>query len=115
VGSRLNEYFNTACFTQPPVVGFGNPFGNQPMTDPALRAQGVANFDFSLFKNIAFTERVGLEFRAEIFNLFNRVQFAPPGGTFNPATLGTPGDNFGKITSQANAPRQIQLAMRLKF
>jgi hypothetical protein len=115
VGDRLNEYFNTACFSQPAVVGFGNPFGNQPMNDPHLRSQGVANFDFSIYKSMQITEQVGMQFRVEAFNIFNRTQFAPPGGTFNPATLGTAGDTFGKITRTANAPRQVQLAMRFQF
>ena len=114
-GDRLNEYFNTACFSQPAVVGFGNPFGNQPMNDPHLRAQGIANFDFSIYKSMQITEQVGMQFRVEAFNIFNRTQFAPPGGTFNPATLGTAGDTFGKVTSTANAPRQIQLALRIQF
>lgn len=115
VGSRLNEYFNTACFTQPPVVGFGNPFGNQPFTDPHLRAQGIANFDFSAVKDTPINNRFGLEFRAEMFNIFDRTQFAPPGGLFNPLTLGQPGDTFGKVTQTAAPPRQIQLALRLRF
>ena len=61
------------------------------------------------------TERLGMQFRVEAFNIFNRTQFAPPGGTFNPATLGTAGDTFGKITRTANTPRQVQLAMRFEF
>jgi hypothetical protein len=115
VSDRLDEYFNTACFTQPAVIGFGDAFGDQPMTDPQLRSHGIINFDFSVFKTFPVTERVGFEFRAEAFNIFNRVRFGPPGGKLNPATLGTAGDRFGKITVQSNDPRQIQLALRLKF
>jgi len=80
-----------------------------------VRAQGIANFDFSIYKSVQITEQVGMQFRVEAFNIFNRTQFAPPGGTFNPATLGTAGDTFGKVTSTANAPRQIQLALRIQF
>jgi hypothetical protein len=96
-------------------VGFGNPFGNQPFTDPHLRAQGIANFDFSAVKDTPINNRFGLEFRAEMFNIFDRTQFAPPGGLFNPLTLGQPGDTFGKVTQTAAPPRQIQLALRLRF
>ena len=45
-----------------------------------LRAQGIDNWDFAAFKHTTFgpSEKLGFEFRAEIFNLFNHVQFAPP-------------------------------------
>ncbi len=39
---------------------------------------GLADVDFSLFKNTSLTERTNLEFRAEFFNIFNRVNFGPP-------------------------------------
>ena len=40
---------------------------------------GVANYDFSVVKRTQITERVGLDFNAEFFNIFNRVQFRPAG------------------------------------
>ena len=40
---------------------------------PDVRSHGINNFDFTLFKNTKITERTGLQFRAEVFNLFNRV------------------------------------------
>ena len=45
--------------------------------DFSLRQPGVVNFDFAIFKRTTFgpSERMGLEFRAELFNLFNRPQF----------------------------------------
>ena len=56
-----------------------------------------------------FDERFGLEFRAELFNAFNRVQFNPP----NTSCCG--GASFGQITSQYNLPRIIQFALRTTF
>jgi hypothetical protein len=103
--SRLNMWFNTACFAQPGSYSFGN----EPRVDPVLRAAGVNNVDFSMFKVTTITERVKLQFRAEAFNLFNRVQFAPPGTSMGNAPT------WAKISSQQNQPRLIQFALRLTF
>jgi Carboxypeptidase regulatory-like domain len=104
--SRLNDWFNTAAFAQPAAF----TYGNEPRTDPTLRAAGVANWDFSAYKDFLLTPegRAKLQFRAEIFNLFNRVQFGYPG-----TTLGN--SNFGVVTSQINQPRLVQFALRLGF
>jgi len=102
--SRLNKWFNTSCFTAPPAFAFGN----ESRTDPKLRGHGIANWDFALFKNTTVTERVGLEFRTEFFNLFNRVQFGNPN-----LAVGNP--SFGIVSSQANNPRLIQFALRLHY
>ena len=73
-----------------------------------LRAQGVNNFDLSISKRTEITERMGLEFRTEFFNLFNRVQFSPPNTQPGAA-------QFGQVTAQYNQPRLVQFALRLKF
>lgn len=103
--SRLNEWFKTSCFAQPAPFTYGNA---GRVTN--VRAQGVNNFDFSLFKNTYFgpEDKLAIQFRAEFFNLFNRVQFGYPG-----QTLGTP--SFGVISSQTNDPRLIQFALKLIF
>jgi len=75
---------------------------------PNLRCNGVANFDISVFKNTQLTERIRLQFRAEAFNAFNRVQFGVPNTSINSTA-------FGVINSQQNIPRNIQLALRLMF
>jgi Carboxypeptidase regulatory-like domain len=105
--SRLNDWFNTACFTVPTPY----TLGDESRTDPNLRGPGINNFDFALFKQIAITERFNLEFRTEAFNLFNRVQFAPPNLVDTTAANST----FGVISAQLNQPRLIQLALRLRF
>ena len=104
--SLLNEYFNTSCFTQPAAF----TFGDEPRNDPSLRAPGEANWDFSAFKNFALTPegKAHLQFRAELFNAFNRVQFGFPG-----QSLGS--SSFGQITTQANSPRLVQFALKLQF
>src|SRR5271165_5713617 len=95
---------NPACFAAP------GPFalGNEPRVDPTLQAQGINNWDISLSKLTPVSERVSLNFGAEFFNAFNRVQFGPPNTSFGSAL-------FGKITSQVNNPRQIQFSLRASF
>jgi hypothetical protein len=102
--SRLNRWFNTTCFAQPAAF----TFGTASRVDPKLRSHGINNIDFALFKRTMLTERVGLEFRSEFFNLFNRVQFNFPG-----QALGNP--QFGIVSSQLNNPRLVQMALRLVF
>jgi hypothetical protein len=85
--------------------------GNESATDPTLRTPGINNWDFSLLKKTTITERFNLEFRGEIFNLFNRVQFGPPNNSVTTAANPT----TGIITTQVNQPRLIQLALRLLF
>ena len=106
---RLAHWFNPAVFTS------GNPtvynYGNDSRTEPNLRTDGAKNFDFAFFKNTKFgpDERLGVEFRAELFNAFNRVQFNPP----NTSCCG--GASFGQVTGQYNLPRIVQFALRFTF
>jgi hypothetical protein len=112
--SRVPEWFNTACFTAPGGVDSTgaqiNPwtFGNEPRVDSSIRQQGVNNFDFAVFKRTNITERLGVEFRTEFFNLFNHPQFGPPNGTQTSAT-------FGQITNTVNLPRLIQFGLKIAF
>lgn len=106
--SKLNEWFNTACFVSPADF----TFGNESRTDPTLRGSGVNNWDFSLFKRTKFgpDDRLGLEFRTEFFNLFNRTQFAPPNTSIGSATV-------GQVTSTAAGtnPRLVQFGLKFLF
>jgi Carboxypeptidase regulatory-like domain/TonB dependent receptor len=106
--AKLGEWFNTACFSAPADF----TFGNEPRTDPTMRGDGVKNFDFSLFKRTRFgpEEKLGLEFRAEFFNLFNRTQFAPPNTSFGSAT-------FGQVSSTypGTNPRLVQFGLKFAF
>jgi hypothetical protein len=86
-----------------------------------LRGAAQTNVDFSLIRRFALGEAKTLEFRAEVFNLFNRVNFSIPNGNLNAASVDAltgqivdPGD-FGKITSTSTNPRLIQLALRFSF
>ncbi len=105
--AREHGWFNTSCFTQPSNYGFGN----EPRTDPQLRTQGIANWDAALYKGTAITEQVHLQFRAEAFNLFNRVQFGQP----STVCCSSSNAQFGVVSSQLNLPRVVQFALRLSF
>jgi hypothetical protein len=100
---RILRWFNTAAFREPAPGTFGNIARN------ALRAPAQAVLDFSTFKlfPMPFSEAHKLEFRAEFFNLFNRVNLGGP----NTARIN---NLFGRITS-AGEPRIIQLGLRYSF
>ncbi len=101
---RISKYFNTACYAQPGPF----EFGNEPRVSPYLRAQGIANYDFSINKRTAITERFKLEFRSEFFNLFNRKQLSPPNTQVGAG-------QFGQVTAQYNQPRLVQFGLKLSF
>jgi hypothetical protein len=71
---------------------------------------GPANFDFAAFKRTTFgpSEKMGIEFRAEFFNLFNHPQFGPPNESAGSTT-------FGVVNSTVNTPRLIQFGLKFAF
>jgi hypothetical protein len=81
------------------IATFGTRYGS-------LRQDGAANVDLSLIKNTAITEKVNFQLRFEAFNALNRPEFDPP-------NLSVTSTTFGKITTQPNLPRSIQMAARL--
>ncbi len=102
VHKRLNRYFDTTVFGQP--VPF--TFGNAPARLPDIRVDGIRNFDLSLFKDFVLRERLKLQFRSEFLSAFNTPRFGGPNTSVTSAS-------FGVISSQANAPRQIQFGLKL--
>jgi hypothetical protein len=103
--SRVNEWFNTACYSQPGTYSFGDV----SRTEPVLRTHGINNVDFTLSKTTSITEQLKLQFKTEVINLFNRVQF----WTASTTTLGNA--TFGVLSEQLNKPRLVQFALRLFF
>jgi hypothetical protein len=95
------QWFNAKAVTVYPFT-FGNISRN------VLRAPGINQWDFGIFKFFHFTEAMGLEFRTEIFNAFNRTHFAAPNATATNPTL-------GQILSTAFDPREIQFALKFKW
>ena len=104
---------NVQFFANPTTAlnAFTYPFGGGTGNRNALRGPNYSNVDMGLFKNFAmpWSEKQKLQFRADAFNVFNNVSWGNPGTSINsPST-------FGLITSQANAPRVLQVALRYTF
>lgn len=108
-GGHLAQWFNTNCFATPPDFGPGT----ESRVDPVLRGPGINNFDFAVFKRTNVTERMGIEFRTEFFNIFNHPYFSMPATGFGAA-------GFGVVTSTvqggvASPERLIQFVLKVVF
>jgi hypothetical protein len=99
-----DKWFNTAAFASQAPFTYGNEKVNPYVSD------ANKNLDLSIFRSfhIGLGESRFFEFRAESFNLFNRVMFAVPN-----SSLG--GTNFGAVTSQQNSPRQLQMGLKFNY
>jgi len=132
-----NNYIKTNCFS-PPVVPANfsgacnlavnasgtaipgtcmNLLGNAGRN--AVIGPGLADFDFSLFKNIPVTrisENFNIQIRAEFFNVLNRPNFETP---FDNQTLfngsGAPIPTAGLIDSTSNSQREIQFGLKVNW
>jgi hypothetical protein len=108
---NYQQYLDPASFVFPPARTLGT-LGRNTITQP-----GFANTDLSIVKNLrvpSISEAFTAQFRFEIFNVFNRVNFGPPDlVVFD--SRGRPNATFGRITTTANPARQIQLGLRVTF
>jgi hypothetical protein len=95
----INGLFTAADFPRPDVLG--------TLPRNAYRGPGLATTDLSFFKDFGVTSSSKLQFRAEVFNVFNRVNLQRPNGNMAQPT-------FGRST-QAFAAREIQLALKFIF
>jgi carboxypeptidase family protein/TonB-dependent receptor-like protein len=106
-----NRWFDTSAFELQPRGYFGNTPRN------FLRGPGFANTDLSLVKNQVLAGGTRLQFRLEMFNLFNRANFSVPnrqvfaGAADNETALAT----AGQVTRTVNTARQIQLGVKFIF
>jgi hypothetical protein len=96
------KFFDTSVLTSP-LGGFGNLGRN------TLRGLNQKRFDFGFSKATSLIERVNLEFRWDIFNVFNNVNFALPANDLQDAT------DLGSITNTIGGPRVMQFGMKLRF
>lgn len=95
-------YFDPSSFTESAL----GQIGNTPRT--ICCGPGIANFDLAFHKSIGLSEGKNLQFRTEIFNVFNHTQFLNPDGNITGA------DTFG-VVRRARDPRLLQFALRLSF
>ena len=112
---------NPAAFAIPAAGTYGDAERN------ILRASGLNQLDLGLHKTVKASERFSVQFRAELFNVLNHPNFAPPAASGN--NLLTAGSSFGLSQEMANSssgglllplfnsggPRSIQLALKLLF
>jgi hypothetical protein len=111
----VHQYFNPTCFVAPPIGQLGNA-SRVPVVGP-----DYVNTEFSVIKQFALPREMGLNFRAEFFNLWNHAQFGLPVNDLAVASL-NPADGtiqqsngFGAANSTVNNPRLIQFALKLTF
>jgi Carboxypeptidase regulatory-like domain len=97
-----SKWFNTAAFGVPAAFTFGTAGRH------ILRRDGLQNYDLSIFRQFPILESKSLEFRAEMFNALNSINYGTPDGNILSA-------NFGAVFGTGNQPRQIQLALKFIF
>jgi len=115
------KIFNSAAFTSPPAGQQGD-FGRN-----VLRGFGATQVDVALQREFRVTEKLGLRFRSEFFNIFNHPNFGNPNNSLTSplfghstqtlaSSLGSGGANGGfNPLYQIGGPRSIQLALKLQF
>lgn len=114
-GQTVNAWYNSACFTPSAYGTIGN-LGRNNILGP-----GYLDTDFGVLKNTRINERFNLQFRAELFNIFNHPNFdLPSGGAFTAGSAGTsyratPVETANTITTVIGNARQTQFSLKLLF
>jgi hypothetical protein len=105
------QWINATCFAVPAAGELGDA-ARVPVSGPDF-----VNSDFSVIKQFRLPREMGLNFRAEFFNLFNHPQYGSPIAdiNFNSPPAGTVSPLFGAVNSTVNNPRLVQLALKLSF
>jgi hypothetical protein len=102
--SGKGYWFNPCAFAAPAAGELGDA-SRAPLSGP-----NFVNTDFSVIKRFALPwENMGLDFRAEMFNLFNHAQFGLPAADLNAPSV------FGRVSSTVNNPRLVQFGLKLTF
>jgi len=111
------NFIDPAAFSTP----MNQAFGNAPRTAPFnLRGPSMWDLDMSLKREVTLHDRFKLVFDVSAYNLTNSVIFAIGNTSVQPTTAGQPVSNtsstaLGRVTGQANSPRDIQLSARINF
>ena len=134
--SGLKNYIKTNCFALPTMPAAQSSlcdpgsFANAATAAPAgtvycqnllgngskndVYGPGLIDFDFSAVKDTQIGERVKIEFRAEMFNIFNRANFNPP--LVNNVVFNQDGSTNGSpLDSTSTTSRQVQFALKVMF
>jgi Carboxypeptidase regulatory-like domain/TonB dependent receptor len=107
--AKAAKYFNTAAFALNPLGTFGTTPRNN------LVAPGYFDTDVAVVRAFPVVKRLQGEFRVEVFNVFNKVNFVDPNSaSLTPSNATLNSTLFGRLTA-ANDPRIFQFALRLHF
>jgi hypothetical protein len=101
-----SQYFNPAAFAPPASGTYGN-VGRDTLVGP-----GTRTVDLSAAKIAHVSERLKLQFRAEVFNVPNHTNFATPNTVVFSSASATPSPTAGLITATSTASRQIQFGLK---
>jgi hypothetical protein len=82
---------------------------NYPTRWSSVRASRTNNLDLGIYKNFLVRERLKTQFRFETYNTFNHARFAAPNSDPTSSSFGVVG------ASQQNAPRTVQMALKISF
>jgi hypothetical protein len=102
-------YYDPCAFRLQDAGFYGN-LGRNTVIGP-----GLMTFDFGLVKNTGLGENRSLQFRWEVFNLFNRPNMGLPNSTAFLAASGAVSATAGRITSTSTDAREMQFALKLSF
>jgi len=95
--------------------------GNASRSDGSVRLPGYLNEDITILKETKINERVGIQFRADFLNIFNRVVLGPDqgGDQYDSVLQGNAIDwgvgGFGHLSSQGNYPREVQFGIKITY
>jgi len=95
------EWFNTGAFTAPAAGYFGTA------ANGSIRGPGLVTFDMALYKDFRFGEHQTIQFRGELFNIFNHTNFNGINTTYGSG-------GYGNVTSALD-PRIVEFALRYHF
>jgi hypothetical protein len=104
-----NQYFNPNTFILPVSGTYGSVGRN------TLIGLGMVDTDAALLKTASISERLTLQFRAEVFNIFNHTNFGTPNAVVFSSASSVPAPTAGVITSTSNTSRQIQFGVKLRW
>ena len=104
-----NLWLNPAAFGIPAAGTYGNSGRNR------FRGPGLWQADLGIAKQFRITERFALDFRTEMFNLFNRAQFGNPVSNISTPTIGRILTTANDGATGTGTSRQLQFMLRLNF
>jgi hypothetical protein len=108
IPATLNDPIDPAKQRADTRIRLANNIRTFPSRLTGFRRQPLNLWDLSVIKNFSITEKVRFQLRGEFLNAFNHPQFGDP--DTNPLN-----STFGKVTSQNNLPRNVQIGMKIVF